>query len=137
MNRMSCLYLVYINPLSVISFTSHFSPSVGCFFVLLIFPLLCKIVSLSLGSICLFLLCLLCLRRQTPKNIAVIYVKECSAYVMSSRSLWFLVLFLSILSLIFVYGLRKCSNFILLCATVQFPQHHLKRLPSLRYLLLS
>ena len=26
---------------------------------------------------------------------------------------------------IFVYGVRKCSNFILLQVSVQFPQHHL------------
>ena len=31
---------------------------------------------------------------------------------------------------IFVYGVRKCSNFILLHVAVQFSQHHLlKRLP--------
>ena len=27
--------------------------------------------------------------------------------------------------LIFVYGVRKCSNFILLCMGAQFSQHHL------------
>ena len=27
--------------------------------------------------------------------------------------------------LIFVYGIRKCSNFICLHVAVQFPQHHL------------
>ena len=31
---------------------------------------------------------------------------------------------------IFVYGVRKCSNFILLHVAIQFSQHHLlKRLP--------
>ena len=51
----------------------------------------------------------------------------------SSKS--FIVLGLSFSPLIhfefiFVYGVRKCSNFILLHVAVQFPQHHeLKRLP--------
>ena len=32
---------------------------------------------------------------------------------------------------IFVYGVRKCSNFILLHGAVQFPQHHLLKRLSL------
>ena len=47
---------------------------------------------------------------------AVIYVEECFAYVLSSRS--FIVSGLTFRSLIhfefiFVYGVRKCSSFIL------------------------
>ena len=39
---------------------------------------------------------------------------------------------------IFVYGVRKCSNFILLHAAVQFSQHHLlKRLSAPLYILAS
>ena len=39
---------------------------------------------------------------------------------------------------ILVYGVRKCSNFILLHMAVQFSQHHLlKRLFSLLYILAS
>ena len=34
---------------------------------------------------------------------------------------------------IFVYGFRKCSNFILLHVAVQFPQHHLLKRLSLPY----
>ena len=38
---------------------------------------------------------------------------------------------------IFVYGVRKCSNFILLHVAVQFSQHHLlKRLSSLHHIFL-
>ena len=38
---------------------------------------------------------------------------------------------------IFVYGVRECSNFILLCVAVQFFQHHLlKRLSFLHCILL-
>ena len=37
----------------------------------------------------------------------------------------------------FVYGVRKCSNFILLPVAVQFSQHHLlKRLPLLHCIFL-
>ena len=32
---------------------------------------------------------------------------------------------------IFVYGVRKCSNFILLHVAVQFSQHHLLKRPSM------
>ena len=39
---------------------------------------------------------------------------------------------------IFVYSIRKCSNFILLHVAVQFYQHHLlKRLSALLYILAS
>ena len=41
--------------------------------------------------------------------------------------------FLIHLDFIFVYGVRQCSNFILLLVAVQFSQHHLlKRLSFLR-----
>ena len=34
---------------------------------------------------------------------------------------------------VFVYGVRKCSNFILLHVAVQFSQHHLLKRPSLPF----
>ena len=43
--ELSCmrfLYILEINPLSVISFAIIFSHSEGCLFALLVFPLLCK-----------------------------------------------------------------------------------------------
>ena len=57
----------------------------------------------------------------------MIYVKE-HLPVFSSKS--FVVSGLTLRSLIhfefiFVYGVRKCSNYIILHATVQFSQHHL------------
>ena len=39
---MSCLCILEINPLSVVSFAIIFSHSEGCLFTLLKFPLLCK-----------------------------------------------------------------------------------------------
>ena len=37
---------------------------------------------------------------------------------------------------IFVYGIRECSNFIILHVAVQFSQHHLKRLSFLHFIFL-
>ena len=65
------------------------------------------------------------------EDLALIYVFECSA-MFSSKS--FIVSGLTFRSLIhfefiFVCGIKKCSNFILLHVAVQFSQHHLlKRL---------
>ena len=67
-------------------------------------------------------------RRWVMEDLALIYVIKCSAYVFMVSGLTFrsLIHF----EFIFVYGVRKCSNFILLHGAVQFSQHHLlKRLP--------
>ena len=46
-------------------------------------------------------------------------------FIVSSLTFWSLIHF----EFVFVYGVRKCSNFILLHVAVQFSQHHLlKRL---------
>ena len=68
----------------------------------------------------------------------MVYVRECLP-MFSSRSL--IVSCLSFRSLIhfqciFVYGVRKCSSFILLQVVDQISQHHLlKRLSSPLYIL--
>jgi len=64
----------------------------------------------------------------------VIYVKECSMFSYKS----FIVSGLTFRSLIhcnfiFVYGTRKCSNFILLHSAVQFYQDHLLKRLSFLY----
>ena len=53
---MSYLYILEIKSLSVASFASIFSQSVGCLFVCLWFSLLNKSLSVWLGPLCLFLL---------------------------------------------------------------------------------
>ena len=69
----------------------------------------------------------------------MIYVRECFAYVSSKN---FIVSGLKFRSLIhfeflFVYGVRKCSSFILLQVVDQFSQHHLlKRLSFLHCIVL-
>ena len=42
LSYISCLYILEINPLSVVSFAIIFSHSEGCLFPCLEFPLLCK-----------------------------------------------------------------------------------------------
>ena len=70
-------------------------------------------------------------------SVLLCFAYECSAYVL--RVLQFLVLHLGLIhfEFIFVHGVRKCSNFILLHIAVQFSQHHLlKRLSLPHYIFL-
>ena len=79
LSYMSCLYILDINPLLAISFANIFSYSVGCLFIFLWFPFLCKSF-LSLVRPHLFIY-FLYFRRQIQKNIVSMYVKDCSVYV--------------------------------------------------------
>ena len=61
----------------------------------------------------------------------MIYVRECFAYVLSRSFLVSGLTFKSLIhfEFIFMYGVRKCSSFVLLQVVDKFPQHHLlKRL---------
>ena len=68
--------------------------------------------------------------RWVKKDLAMMYVKECSkfsskSFILSHLTFRFLIHF----EFIFMYGVRECSSFILLHVAVQFSQHHLlKRL---------
>ena len=80
---MGCLYILEINPLSVVSFAIIFSHSEGCLFTLLIVSfavqkLLSLISQVPLVSFC-FYFCYS--RRRIIEDLALIYVIECSAYV--------------------------------------------------------
>ena len=63
------------------------------------------------------------------KDIAEIYVQTClpmfsfKGFIVSSLTFTSLIHF----EFIFVYGVRKCPNFILLHVSVQFSQHHLMK----------
>ena len=63
----------------------------------------------------------------------MVYVIECCVYVFSKRSIVSGLTFRSLVHFesVFVYGIRKCSNFILLHVAVQFSQHHLLKRLSL------
>ena len=74
-----------------------------------------KLLSLIRSN--LFTFASLALGDRSKKNTATVYVKECSAYI-SSRS--FMVSGLAFKSLIhfefiFMYCVRECSNFLILC----------------------
>ena len=69
----------------------------------------------------------------------MIYVGECFAYVLSRSFIVSGLTFTSLIhfEFIFVYGVRKCSSFILLQVIDQFSQHHfLKRLSFLHSIFL-
>ena len=51
---------------------------------------------------------------------------SCKTFIVSDLKFRFLIHF----EFIFVYGVRKCSNFILLHGAVHFSQHHLLKRPS-------
>ena len=67
------------------------------------------------------------------EDLALIYVIKCSAYVFLSEFIVSGLTFRSLIhfEFIFVYGVRKCSNFILSHVAIQFSQHHLLKRLSL------
>ena len=70
-----------INPLPVISFANIFSYLVGCLFILLTVSFAVqKLLNLIKSHLFVFAL-VYYFRRQIQKNIIVIYIKECFAYV--------------------------------------------------------
>ena len=79
LSSMSCLYILEINPLSVVSFAILFSHSVGCLFTLFIV----SFAVLKFNQVPLFNFCFYFhySRRWVIEDLALIYVTECSAYV--------------------------------------------------------
>ena len=79
---MNCLYILEINPLSVDSFANIFSCSEGCLFVLFVVSFaLQKLISFIRSHLFIFVFISIALRGGSKKDLAVIYVKECSSYV--------------------------------------------------------
>ena len=83
-----------------------------------------KTFRFNLGPFCLFFFCFFFLRRQVKKNTLLQFMSKSILRVFSSRS--FMISGLTFRSLIhyefiFLYGVRKCSNYILLHVAVQFP----------------
>ena len=78
---MSCLYILEINPLSIVSFAIIFSHSTVVFSPCLEFPLLCKSFSVQSGPTHSLVFLFLLSRRWVIEDLALIYVIECSAYV--------------------------------------------------------
>ena len=129
---MSCLYILEMNPLSVASFANIFSYSECCLFILFIVSFAVqKLLSLIRSHLFIFVFILITLG-DGWKKVLLRFMSKSVLPMFSSKS--FIVsglIFRSLIHLefIFVYGVWKCSNFILLHVAVQFSQHHLlKRL---------
>ena len=123
--------------MSVMSFANIFFHSVGFLFCQW-FPLLCKSLRLSKSHLFIFVFISFALGEK-EKHIVMIYVR--SVFCLCSRS--FMVSGLTFRPLIhfkfiFLYGMRKCSKFILFHEADQFSQQHLlKRLSFLHCIFLS
>ena len=129
---MSYLYILEIKPLWVTSFANIFSHSEGCLFVLFIVSFAVqKLLSFIRSHLFIFVFISITLGGGS-KKILLWFMLKSVLPVFSSKS--FIVSDLTFRSLtyfegFFVYGVRECSNFILLHVPVQFSQHHLlKRL---------
>ena len=82
LSYMNCLYILEINSFSVASFANIFSHSVGCLFVLFVVSFAVqKFLNLIRPHLFIFVFISITLGDGSKKNIAVIFVKECSAYV--------------------------------------------------------
>ena len=123
---MSCLYILEINPLSVTSLANIFSHSVGCLFILFMVSFAMKNL-LSLIRSHLFIFCFHYSWRWIKKLLLSLCKRvfclcfPLGVFVVSSLKCSSLIHF----GFIFVYGVRKCSSFILLQVIDQFSQHHL------------
>ena len=78
---MSCLYILEINPWSVVSFVILFSHSEGCRFTLLSFLCYAKAFKFNQVPLVYFCFYFFYSRRWVIEDLALIYVIECSAYV--------------------------------------------------------
>ena len=140
LNCLSCLYILKINPLSVISLAIIFSHSEGCLLTLLIVSFAVqKLLSLIRSHLLTFVFISINLGGGSQRIL--LWLTSSSVLPMfSSKS--FIVTGLTFRSLIhfefiFVYGVKKCSNFILLHVAVQFSKYHLlKRLSLPHYIFL-
>ena len=79
---MSCLYILEINLLYVDSFANIFCHSEGYLIVLFVVSFaLQKLLSFIRSHLFTFVFISISLGGGSKKNLAVIYVKECSSYV--------------------------------------------------------
>ena len=131
---MSYLCILEVNPLSVVSFAIIFSHSEGCLFTLLrVSFAVQKLFSLIRSHLFTFVFILITLG-DGSKRISPWFTSSSVLPMFSSKS--FIVSGLTYKSLIhfefiFVYGVRKCSNFIHLHVAVQLSKYHLLKRLSL------
>ena len=114
--------------MSVDSLAKIFSHSVGCLFVLFrVSFAVQKLLSLIRSHLFIFVFTVITLRSGSEK-ILLSFTLESVWPMFSSKSFILsghISRSLIHLEFIFVYGVRECSNFILLHVAVQFSQHHL------------
>ena len=132
---MSCLYILEVNPWSIVSFANIYPHSEGCIFVLFIVSFAVqKLLSFIRSHLFIFVFISITLGGGL-KKVLLWFMSKSVLPMFSSKN--FIVPSLTFRSLIhfefiFVYGVRECYNFILLHVAVQFSQHHLlKRLSFL------
>ena len=121
---MSCFYVLEINTLSVVSFAIIFSHSECCLFTLVILSFAMQKLLCLIRSHLFFIFNFISLGNGSKKTLIFVFYKL--------PSLTFRSLIHS--EFIFVYGVRKCSNFVLL--HVQFSQCHLLKRLFLRCIFL-
>uniref|UniRef100_A0A8D1S8W5 Uncharacterized protein n=1 Tax=Sus scrofa TaxID=9823 RepID=A0A8D1S8W5_PIG len=121
-----CLYILEINPLSVDSLAKIFSHSVSCLFIL--FRVSVAVQKLLIRSHLLISVLTVITLRGGSEKMLLSFMSErvwpmfsCKSLIVSGLISRSLIHF----EFIFVYGVRECSNFILLRVAVQFSQHHL------------
>ena len=135
---MNCLYSLENNSLSVVPFAIIFPHSEGCLFA--VFLVSFAVQKLLIRSHLFTFVFVYIILGGGSQRILLWFMSDSVLSVFFSKS--FIVSGLTFRSLIhldfiFVYGVRKCSNFILLHVVDQFSQHHLfKRLPFLCYMFL-
>ena len=135
---MSCLYILEINPLKVALFANIFSHSIGCL-LFMASSAVQKLLSLIRSHLFIFVFIFITLGGGSRKTLLRFMSKgvlpkfSAKSFIVSGITFKSLIHF----EFIFVYGVRECSNFILLHVTVQIPQHHLlKRLSFLHCIFL-
>ena len=131
LSSMSCLYSLEMKPLSVASLANTSSHSEGCLFILLMSSFAVQKLLCSVGTLCCCCCC--CYFHDPPRRIKKItlwFMSKSALFKLSSKN--FIVsgfTFRSLISfeLIFVHGVRECSNFLL------FFYMQLSNLPSVTY----
>ena len=136
---MSCLYILEINPLSAIPFAIIFSYSEVCLFTLFIVSFAVqKLLNLISSQLFIFIFVSITLEVYHRGSCYDLYQSVLPSFSCKSFIVYGLIFRALIhFEFIFVYGIRKCSNFILLQVAVQFSQYHLlKRLSFSHFIFL-
>ena len=116
------LFVLDINPLTVL-LANIFSHFVGCLLILFMASFVVqRLLNLIRSHLFIFVLVSITLEDRS-KKLLLWFMSKCVLYMFSSRSFrlsGFIFRPLNHFEFIFVYGIRECSNFILLHGAVQF-----------------